>query len=518
MTALSVPTPEEHEALLFQRAYPPTPKALLRAERGLAGFARRVARLRKAGADLAAFEEPEVSGIAGTAFSAIFSYEVAKRLLELEPGRLEIDWERYEATDRMAMAWRRLFPLVEEDTMVEAHVPYLEWLRRAAGGLASALAWLISRLEALPIPAKDKAELYASLELPLRWDLGDSQAARTVIALPRRKNFYHQGPLIRRSEVLLEQELASAPLPIKRLNVEGGQAFLNMALATSAVRYRELHGFTFGDPNLVIEADAGRGVDIFLCGVPEHLRLPLRAYHAAMIFKNGVPVGYAETLSLFDRMEVGFNVYYTFRDGETAWIFARVLHLFHQILATTSFAIDPYQIGLGNPEGVASGAFWFYRKLGFRPVLPEVARLVAAEECKMLRVPGYRTPAGTLRRLAAGQLVFEMPGAPQGDWDSFSARNVALAAQGESPEDAVASVSRDLGIKAGPHPEFARLALVLDLIPDLADWPRDEKAALLDIIRAKMGPDESLYVRLMQKHARLREAIRELGQVGSTLG
>jgi hypothetical protein len=26
-----------------------------------------------------------------------------------------------------------------------------------------------------------------------------------------------------------------------------------------------------------------------------------------------------------------------------------------------------------------------------------------------------------------------------------------------------------------------------------------------------MGPDESLYVRLMQKHARLREAIRELG-------
>ena len=28
--------------------------------------------------------------------------------------------------------------------------------------------------------------------------------------------------------------------------------------------------------------------------------------------KNGVPAGYVETLSLFERAEVGFNLYYTF--------------------------------------------------------------------------------------------------------------------------------------------------------------------------------------------------------------
>jgi len=28
-----------------------------------------------------------------------------------------------------------------------------------------------------------------------------------------------------------------------------------------------------------------------------------------MIFKNGVPVGYFEGLSLFERMESGFNLY-----------------------------------------------------------------------------------------------------------------------------------------------------------------------------------------------------------------
>ncbi len=123
-----------HEALLYCRAYPQGPALLREAEKLLASFHGRAA-----GMDPDAFEEPEVSGVAGTAFSAVFSYEVVRRLTGLEPGRLAIDWDRYELTDRVAGAWRRLFPLVEEDTMVEAHVPYVEWLRAAAGGLENAL-------------------------------------------------------------------------------------------------------------------------------------------------------------------------------------------------------------------------------------------------------------------------------------------------------------------------------------------------------------------------------------------
>ena len=51
----------------------------------------------------------------------------------------------------------------------------------------------------------------------------------------------------------------------------------------------------------------GRGVELFLIGLPAEKRLPLRAYHAATIYKNGVPIGYFEGLSLFERMESGFN-------------------------------------------------------------------------------------------------------------------------------------------------------------------------------------------------------------------
>ena len=496
-----------HEALLYCRAYAQSPALLRAAEKLLASFHKRAA-----GMDPDAFEEPEVSGVAGTAFSAVFSYEVVRRLAGMEPGRIEIDWDRYELTNRVAGAWRRVFPLVEEDTLVEAHVPYVEWLRAAAGGLDSALACLLARLEQLPLAPKDKADLYASLELPVRWELGRTGASRTTMRGPAGKTFYHHGPLIRRPEVSLDHELAAEPLACERLSEEAGQAFLNMALTASAARQRELHGFTFGDPRTVLRAQAGRGVEVFLCGVPAGERLPLRGYHAAMMLKNGVPVGYFETLSLCDRMEVGFNLYYTFREGETAWIFARVLQLFHQVLGTTCFSIDPYQIGLGNEEAIESGAFWFYRKLGFRPVLPGVVRLLAPEECSMLKKPGYRTPAPILRRLAVGPLIFEKDGAPQGDWDRFAVRNIGLAAQRLREEDAVAWVSQALGIKAGPHGEFVNLAMAFALIPDLESWPQADKAALVEIIRAKMGPDESLYVRLTQQHARLRAEFVRLGR------
>ena len=134
-----------------------------------------------------------------------------------------------------------------------------------------------------------------------------------------------------------------------------------------------------------------------------------------MIFKNGIPVGYFEGLSLCERMESGFNFYYTFREGETAWIYARVLRLCRQLLGVTAFSIEPYQIGYENEEGIESGAFWFYRKLGFRPVKPELMKTTLAEEKKITQRKGYRTSSRVLRKLAEDHMILEtgrQPGAP----------------------------------------------------------------------------------------------------------
>ncbi len=136
-----------------------------------------------------------------------------------------------------------------------------------------------------------------------------------------------------------------------------------------------------------------------------------------MFFKNGVPMGYIETLSLFERCEVGFNLFYTFREGETAWLYARLLKILHEQLGVTCFSVDPYQIGHENDEAIESGAFWFYYKLGFRPASSDNARLAAREEERIEKTPEYRTSAAILRRLAEAPLFY---GDSAADWAKFS--------------------------------------------------------------------------------------------------
>ncbi len=408
-----------HEALLFFRAYPPNAEVLRLTDELLQAIPNKIAQLRRAGADLTPFEEPDVSGIAGTEFSAGFTYEITSWLAEHHPRAVEIDWGGYDAA-LLGPLLRRLHPLADEDLLVEANIPYMDWFRAAQPKGGSDLRWLLSRI--------DSAELFAQAKIFIRWQLGEGRSTRTNGRLPGRgKHFFHDGRLIRRADVSLARELQSPKLSIEKLTRSGGEKILDFARETSAMRYRELHGFTFGDPDRVLRAELGRGVEVYVFGVPPEHRLPLRAYHAGMFFKNGVPIGYIECLTLFEHMEVGFNLYYTFREGETAWLYARLLRLFHQLLGATCFAVDPYQIGHHNEEAIESGAFWFYRKLGFRPASRVAVRLLESEESKMRADPGHRTLARTLRRLAESWMIYEADGSREGDWDRFETRRAAMA-------------------------------------------------------------------------------------------
>ena len=526
-----------HEALLFLRAYPHSNSGLKLTETVLQHFARRVDQLREADADLSPLDDPEVSGIAGTSVTSNFSYEIIRWLVATHPSQLAIDWEWFDDEERLGAIGSRFMPLLEEDAVVEANVPYFEWVR-AAKGQQKELAWLIARFASLQMPTKAKAELYDSLKLHVRWT-PSFRATRTGMKLPVRKVFYHDTPLITRRDVSLAAELNSPPLTIKKLSSAQGERILDLARETSATRYRELHGFTYGDPRRVLHANIGRGVDLYFNGVPPERRLPLRAYHSAMIFKNGVPVGYFEGLSLFERMESGFNFYYTFREGETAWIYARVLRLCRQLLGVTAISIDPYQVGYENEEGIESGAFWFYRKLGFRPVRPELLKLTLAEEKKIVERKGYRTPYSVLRKLAKGHMLFQTPsgnstpsestGLRKSDLDSFQIRNIGLSVQrrmatqfrGDANLIRAASVAftkhtlklRTNHWKNAELEALENFALVLAQIPGISKWSELEKAEAARVIRAKAGPDEARYLKLMQRHQRLREEMISLGSL-----
>jgi hypothetical protein len=172
-----------HETLLFLRAYPRTPEVARLADLILSSFPDRVGAL-AAGTDLSPFEEPEVSGIAGTALSAVFSYEVARRLARLHPREIEIAWDRYEDTARMAPLLSRFLPLLREDWPVEAHPPLREWIAADNDQRNTDLAWLLAKLEELPAAPRDRADAYESMGLPLTWRIGAS--SRSTQRLERR--------------------------------------------------------------------------------------------------------------------------------------------------------------------------------------------------------------------------------------------------------------------------------------------------------------------------------------------
>jgi hypothetical protein len=500
-----------HEILLFLSAYPHNSAIRRAAEKELRNFSKRVSALKSKEIDLTPLLHPEISGVAGTPVTDTFSFFIVRWLVHRHASEVEIEWDWFEDENRLAQTWPRFIPLLEEDTLVEANIPYREWLTAARAG-RSELRWLIERFDQLSKPEAERAELYDSQRIYVRWT-PPFDATRTGMRSVRRATFYHRGPLIQRRDIDLHRELEQPSPALEKLSARQGEAVLDRAREASTVRYRELYAFTHGDPKHVYRAELGRGVELFLMGLPAGKRLPLRTCHAAMIYKNGVPVGYFEGMAFCERMEGGFNLYYTFRDGETAWLYAKILNVMHHFAGVTAFSLDPYQIGFENEEGITSGAFWFYRKLGFRPTQTDALKLAENEEQKIAARKGYRTPVSTLRKLAKSPMVFQLHDKQSRDWDRFQMRKIGLRVQleigrrfGGDAERMRVAAERLIGIEV-PN-DFA---FVLALIPELDRWSDQDKNALRRILQARMGVEEVSYLRLLQQHARLRKALIKLG-------
>jgi len=516
-----------HEALLFFRAFPPTPAVLHQTERLLQTFAARIAQLHAAGHDLSDLDTFEASGIAGTTMQDTLSFDVVRWLVRRLPRAAEIVWDDYEDERAMGLIWPLLMPLQAEDAWVEANIPWRKWLGAAHPASKPELRWLVEQIEKFPGSATDHSRTYDQLRLPIRWSLADHRYSRTLNWTTPRQIFYHREPLIPRNQVSLARELTQPPPRLHKLPRAAGERVMHRIREIMLVRYRELYGTTLGDPASVVRADLGRGVTIHLWNLPPDRRLPLRAYVAGFTLKNGVPINYIEAIGLCEWMEVGFNTFYTFRGGEVAWIFAQVLRCLCRLMRTTCISMYPYQLGDQNDEAIESGAYWFYRKLGFRPARKDLVKLVEQEERKIAANPTYRTSARTLRRLASAHLIYELPNTEAGAWDHFSTRNLGLAANHRMAREfrgdaaslrrvASGRLAKLLYVSPARWTPLERQALedfatILVNVREITSWSTTEKQALVELIRAKSAPAEMRYLHLTQKHARLRKILLKLG-------
>jgi hypothetical protein len=400
-----------HECLLFLRAFPHAQSQVSTVERLLDTFHRRIENLRDLSANLSAFDDFDTSGIAGTTMQDVLSFDVVSWLVRCISSHVEIAWndywDDYQAERSRGNTWPRFIPLLEEDAAVEANIPWFSWMD-AARGRHNALQFLLNDFDQLPLASDQRAELYDSLRLPIRWKLENLKLSRTRNWTRPRSFYFHDAPLIQRSEVSLARELSRPAPKLEKLSVSAGESVMRSIRETMVVRYRELYGTTLGDPRSVIRADLGRGVVMYFWGLPPDRRLPLRAYVAGYTHKNGVPINYIEAIGLCEWIEIGFNTFYTYRQGETAWIYAQALRCLRALTGAKCFSIYPYQIGQNNDEAIDSGAFWFYRKLGFRPGRPDLLNLCEKEEEKIATNPKYKTPRRILKRLAEAHMFYEL--------------------------------------------------------------------------------------------------------------
>ncbi len=510
-----------HETLCFLQAYPDDPGVLARVDRALAGFRARVDEMGARGR-----ARLHDSGIVGTALDYPFGYPITRWLASRFPGDVGVAWSRFEGGERIDEALSFLVAHAEDDALSEGGLGWRKWLNVAKGGRRlTDLQLLLELVERAGLPQETREWLFESLELPILWRLRGT-ASRTLAKLPWPSPFFHRARM-KRTGFSFVREVERPLTPLRRAPLPVAQTLIESARAATAARLRELHAFSHANAEDVWVAEPGRGLRIALIGLLPRFRLPLEGYYAFFVLKNGVPVSYGGGWELFRTLELGLNVFESFRQGESAFIFSQILRAYRRMLGIRTVVVDPYQLGRDNPEALRSGAFYFYHRLGFRPRDPAVLRLSEEEYLKIARDRSYRSPLRVLKQLAEAEMYLTLSGGSRepekrlraGQVSVLVTRHVAQEFGGDrraAVSHAVARASRLLGVprwRSWPPDgrlAFERLSPVVALIPDLDRWSAPERRSLVRIVRAKGGQSEWPYVNLLHAHRRLRHGLQAL--------
>jgi hypothetical protein len=509
-----------HEAAAFLRAHPDDRQVLAIVERLLGNFARR--------ADLRRFRRQLAdTGIAGTALNYSFYSATARRLAARWGRHLHVNWRDSGPQARLEGRLPLLASYAETPGLDEYYLPLKQWVARLKGPRETDAQFLLRRLGRLGASDAERDLLYDELELALTLEPGPTTPSRTTAIYPRPRIHYQKAPL-RRARPDIRRELARRPPVIRALSERDGAALIELARNAMVTRSRDLDAFIHGDPRDVRLIDCGEGLEFAGIGVVPERRLMLESVYAFLTLRNGVPVGYVLTSALFGSSEIAYNVFDTWRGGEAGHVYGRVLAMTRAVFGSRDFTIFPYQLGGdGNSEGIRSGAWWFYQKLGFRPRDPAVLALMEKELARMTKKPAHRSAPATLRALASENMYW-YSGRPRDDvigilplhraglavTDYLAARFGTDRERGERicAEEAARRCGAR-GWQRWPAAErlwWMRWSPLVLLLPGVETWAPADRAGLVMVVRSKGAQRETDFVRLFDAHQPLRGAVRKL--------
>jgi hypothetical protein len=350
---------ELHRAACFLRAFPDNRAVYRSACRLAEGFGQRVAGLPRRER-----EKLEDTGLAGTVVRHSFTYAAARWLAARFPAEVEIDWRAYDAPDRLDPLLMPLLARVEEDTFDDTRAAITDWIGRAKGAFPhSDLAWLVRQQRASGLRRRNgasptNARRYRS-----------SGASATVAARSPTTHCADSDRLSHRHASSAADSKVEIARPLERMELLAPRRRAGPRRgALLFARTRAMYPVEQANERECYLADLGEGVQIAVVGVRPPARAVLEVNYGFLFLANGRPMGYGGFTPLFRQANTGVNIFPDFRGSEAAFVFEQYLRMIHTIAGCTRFIINPYQLGGGNDEALASGAYWFYYRLGFRSV------------------------------------------------------------------------------------------------------------------------------------------------------
>ncbi len=517
-----------HDTLLFMAAYPDDAEMLKTVNAELERVAAVAGKSQGRSWERALAD----TGIGGTRTTSQFTIRIARWLSERFGGDVELDWSDDEAVGRLEEFLPRITTTVEGDGLRNERYDTRAWAQMARGrSKQTDLAWLLRRFEQVDASESIKEEMFDRIGMRLRWTHNDFAMSRSGTRFPARPIFYQSDPLMRAIDAgaIISTKLRETPplAPTSAMRV------LDAARATLCARHRETDPMTYANEREITLLRLDRGIDVALFGMTPDERLPIESYFGYVAARNRVPMAYGGGWVLGGRCEIGVNIFDEFRGGESAYLFATILRAYRQHYNVERFFVDPYQFGAGNPEAIASGAFWFYYRLGFRPTDAAARRLAESEAARIASDRSYRTPPATLRRLAKSRIYLDTgpsdrkAGIPVlGEFDLAEVGTAVTAWIGRKFDGDLKrarkwSVERAMKLlNPSSHLQwsnderraFEAFSLLIGPIDDLARWSRPDRRSLGILMAYKGGVLERDFALATQHYPRLVAAVAEMAE------
>ena len=500
-----------HELLCFQDAYPDNRRVRGRVRRMLREFSQRP-ELRRHRNDLAG------TGIAGTDTPYRFFWPTAHWITQHWPGALVLDRDDEEAIREILAALPPLLEPAQSEWLLGRHPTDLAPVDRLVPRGLTDADFLIGLIAAMPGDDFSREAFGDRLDLSYVLRAGRDTPERTTARFDR-VEVHFQDTALRAGYPDLRVEARRGPRRVRALRGNDARSAIRLARVSMITRERDVAAFQFASAGDVFLVEDGLGLAFAMMGMIPARRATLPATYTALTLKNGVPIGYVQIEVLGQHGALSFNTFETFRGAEAAWIFARFIAASRQLFGCTDFSVEPYQLGAGNDEGIDSGAWWFYHRLGFRPHAGQARRIAARELARRAANGRYRSPPRTLRTLARWHLFYSLdPGrkaqlprshrwlAAATDATHRYGHREPLARRDAAVVDALARLGRVKTPRLAPS-QRAMLShwapLVLALTAQ-GRWSAGDRKRLLRLILAKAGRSERDFQQQLLRHTRLR--------------